>query len=410
MNMIKNFSNLNKIEQRTFYYLCGASFFMSMSTALENIFFALAILGMIHRLFFKSDDVKLIVYKYRKIFYTILILMAAVLVSAFNSGFITAGLKAFLNDYIFHILVIFPLFVIPKAKNKIITLFAFMIFGIFITNFLVVVEALQNISKDVWRFGGILKVMIQGSLIAMFLPVYIVLAMHIKNIRLKAIFIFVSVIGFLALIFNGTRGVWLAMLILLPAVVLIYSRKKIQSLVIVILSLVLVSGIFLATPNLSARFATITDMQMQSNSERLLMWKSAWQMFKDNPIFGIGYGQYKDAYQTKYISPKAKERDLEHAHSNIMQMLAACGIVGLVAFLYMWGYFSYYSLRRWFKDKTIEWLLFFCVLSGMMLNGLTEFNFETAILGKFFWYSLGLCIAYSNLNSTQKLNSSGNNF
>ena len=184
-------------------------------------------------------------------------------------------------------------------------------------------------------------------------------------------------------------------------VVLICAKSKLKAAAVLFSIFLIVVGIFMATPNLSARVATITDLQMQSNSERLLMWQSALKMFEDNPIFGVGYGQYKTAYQTKYISPLAKEKKLEHAHSNIFQMLAACGIIGTATFIFMWGYFSYFSLRRWFKNKELEWLLFFCVLWGFMLHGLTEFNFETSVPSRFFWYALSLCIAYSG---AQKFN------
>ena len=408
--MFKKFSNISEIETRTFYYLCGFSLFLPISKAAGNIFLALSILGMIHRLYRKNDDVKIIFQKYKKIFVSIAALFVAVLISALTSGFIIQGLETFFKKYFFHIAILFPVFVIPKSENKIRTLFGLMLAGIFVVNFSVLIQAMQNLSAPVWRFGGIIGGMTQGSLISMFLPMYIIFAIHLKNILLKFLFSFFSIVGFLALILNGTRGVWLATLFLIPAVILIYAKNKLKYFVATIVTFTFIGGIFFVTPNLSERFSTITDTKMQSNSERLLMWQSAIDMFEDNPFFGVGYGQYKTAYQTKYISPDAKEKNLVHAHSNIFQMLGECGIVGLTAFLFMWGYLTYFSLRCWFKDKKFEWLLFFCVLWGLMLHGLTEFNFETSVPSKLFWYSLGLCIAYSNFNSSQKFDNGGNNF
>ena len=179
--------------------------------------------------------------------------------------------------------------------------------------------------------------------------------------------------------------------------VLLYSRKNLKAFAAVIAILAVVGGIFVTALNSAATSSMVSNMRAQSNNERMLVWTSAFQMFKDNPIFGIGYGQYKNAYQNKYISPDAKEKGLEHAHNNVLQMLATCGIVGAAAFLLLWGYLTYFSLRRWFKDKKFEWLLFFCVLWGLMLHGMTEFNFETSVPSKIFWYSLGLCIAYSRI-------------
>ncbi len=411
MDVLKNlkamsFFGIEDAERRTFYYLCGFSFFLPLSKAAGNFFLVFSLLGMFHILFLKNYDAKLIFQEYRKIFATILILLAAVFISALTSTDVLYGVKKFLEKYLLHMSALLPVLFISLNKKKFFTLIKLLLVGVFISNFIVVAQGFLHFN-EVWRFGGVLGVMPQGTLLAMSLPLYAVLIMHVKSNRLRNFFIVSAVVGFLALLFNGTRGVWLSMLILIPAVVLIYAGKKFKSFIAVLAMLTIAGGIFIATPNLSERFSTITNMQMQSNFERLLMWQSALKIFEDNPIFGVGYGQYKFAYQNEYISPEAKERHQEHAHNNFLQMLAECGIAGAGAFIFLWGYFSYFSLKIWFKDKNIAWLLFFCVLWGMMLHGLTEFNFETSVTGKIFWYSLGLCIVYS---SAQKLNGGFNHF
>ena len=392
MEVLKNFSDLANIEKRIFWYLCGFSFFLPLSKAVGNIFLALAILGTIHRLFCKNDDVKIIFHEYKNLFATILFLLAAVFISALTSADILYGVKKFLEKYILHIAAMFPIFFISCDRKKFFILSSLLLLGVFLSNFATVVQGFTHFEKKSWRWGGFLPPMSQGSLIAVFLPIYIILTMHVKQRRLKRIFIASVIVGFLALIFNGTRGVWLSSLILIPTVILIYAKNKLKSFGIVMLVLAIIGGIFIETPNLSKRISTIANVHTRSISERLLMWDSALNMFKDYPVFGVGYGQYKFAYQQEYISPKAREKTQEHAHNNVIQMLAECGIVGTAAFIFMWGYFSYFSLHSWFKYKNIMWFLFFCELWGVMLHGLTEFNFETSVTSKIFWYSLGLCI------------------
>lgn len=399
--MVKNlfamtFSKIDDVEKRTFFYLCGFSFFLPLSKAAGNIFFALAILGMIHRLFIKNDDVKAILIEYKKIFATILLMLTAVFISALTSADVLYGIKKFLEKYIVHFAAVLPILCISCDRKKIFTLVKFLLAGVFISNCIVIAQGILNFEKE-WRFGGTLPTMTQGSLLAVFLPIYAIFIMHVQQSRLRIFLITAAIVGFIALLFNGTRGAWLTVLILTPAAVLIYAKNKLKSFGVLLAMLMIVGGIFATTPHLYERFATITNMQMQSNSERLLMWQSALNMFEDNPIFGVGYGQYKFEYQNKYISPDAKERLQEHAHNNIFQMLAECGIFGAAAFIFMWGYFSYFSLKIWFKEKNIAWLLFFCVLWGTMLHGLTEFNFETSVTSKILLYSLGLCIVYSRI-------------
>lgn len=392
MEILKNFSDVANIEKRVFYYLCGFSIFIPLSKAVGNIFLALAILGFIHRLFRKNDDVKIIFHEYKKIFASIAFLLAAIFISALTSADILYGLKKFLEKYILHVAAMLPVLLICD-KKKIFMLAVLLLFGTFFSNLIVIGEGILNFDK-VWRFGGTLTSMSQGSLIAVALPVYAVLIMHVKD---KKFFIVAAVVGFLAMLFNGTRGVWIETIILIPVVVLIYSKNKLKSFGIVLLILAIAGGIFAATPNLSKRFSSISNLRTRSVTERFLMWDSAFNMFKDNPVFGVGYGQYKFAYQNEYISPKAREKTQEHAHNNVIQMLAECGIVGAAAFIFLWGYFSYFSLKMWRSEKNFVWLLFFCILWGTMLHGMTEFNFETSVTSKIFWYSLGMCIAYSRI-------------
>lgn len=362
----------------------------------------LSILGMIHRLYRKNDDVKIIFSEYKKIFASIAALFVAVLISALTSADILFGIKSWLDKYIGHILVLFPVMFICLDKKKILTLVQLLFIGVFISNLSVIVQGFKNFD-GIWRFGGFLTAMAQGSVIGIFLPLYVVLFLHIQKKSLRIYFAVAAIVAIVALLFNGTRGVWLSTIILIPLMVLLYSRKNLKLFAAVVAILIIGGGIFVAALHSSKSADTTSDLRAKSNSERMLVWTSAFNMFKDHPIFGVGYGQYKFEYKNKYISPEAKETYLEHAHSNILQLLAECGIIAASTFLFMWGYLSYFSLRRWFKDKKFEWLLFFCVLSGFMLHGLTEFNFETSIPSRIFWYSLGLCIAYSRLNLNQKL-------
>ncbi len=387
-------SKIDKVEKVLFYFLCGFALSLPLSKATTNIFLSLALITFFVRIFYKRDDFSKVFREYKNIFVVIFFLLAAIFISALTSDFVLQGIKRFLERYVFHIAIIFPTIFVIRDKKKIFRLAEFLICGAVLSNLSVIFQAAPKLSAKVWRFGGVTSGMIQGSLLSMFLPIYILLFLHFKEHRLKIFFFLASIIGTVSILLTGTRGAWLAAAILIPTVILIYSEKKLKNFSATLATLAIVGGIIFFTPTLSNRLATVTDLHMQSNSERLLMWKSAWQMFKDNPIFGVGYGEYKFAYQTKYISPQAKEKNLEHAHSNFFQILAECGIVGFSAFIFMIVYFSYFCLRGWSKEKNLAYLMFFSALWGMVLHGLTEYNFETAMTSKIFWFALALCLAY----------------
>ena len=71
---------------------------------------------------------------------------------------------------------------------------------------------------------------------------------------------------------------------------------------------------------------TLLDRGIDS-SERIELYKEAWTLFKEHPIFGVGKG-----YVGSIIEPNAM--NVYWFHSTIMQVLACMGIVGLVAYIY----------------------------------------------------------------------------
>jgi putative inorganic carbon (HCO3(-)) transporter len=60
--------------------------------------------------------------------------------------------------------------------------------------------------------------------------------------------------------------------------------------------------------------------------ERMAHWQAGWYMFLDHPWFGVGAGNYADAYPAYYVGPWREA--LGHAHNYYLNMLAELGIVG----------------------------------------------------------------------------------
>ena len=68
---------------------------------------------------------------------------------------------------------------------------------------------------------------------------------------------------------------------------------------------------------------------------RVAIWKTAIEEFKDNPILGVGFKNFKyrqfDYYKPEFESyeiDKEQNKMVEHAHSPWMDILAEQGIVG----------------------------------------------------------------------------------
>lgn len=192
----------------------------------------------------------------------------------------------------------------------------------------------------------------------------------------------------IALLFNGTRGAWLAVFVVLICLG-ISLFKEYKKLVVIG---ALLAGLLIASAGqhegVWQRWSTLGDSGFQSNSERLLMWESAWQMFWDHPINGVGADRYRDYYLTQYISPLAQERQM-HAHNNFLQMLAEQGLIGFLGFATMFGAVLWRGWQGIQKGNRWGYILFFCTLS-FLLQGLTEFNYGNAAVIRVFWFIVGL--------------------
>lgn len=134
-------------------------------------------------------------------------------------------------------------------------------------------------------------------------------------------------------------------------------------------------------------------MQNQSNSERILLWKSSWNMFIDHPLTGIGTRNFKELYQTKYILPEAKEPYLGHAHNNFFQILAENGIFGLMSFIYLFGYILFRTWKSYKANNSAIMLAAFLATIGFLIHGSTEWSFDNPSVSRLLWLILSLAFA-----------------
>ena len=205
-----------------------------------------------------------------------------------------------------------------------------------------------------------------------------------------------------ALIVNGTRGAWLAIVFLLIILGVTLLRKHKKTLATGIVVLALLIGVAAQHSGLQERVNTLGDASFQSNSERMLMWQSAWNMFLDHPVLGVGAQNYEYQYQNHYISPLAKERGQMHAHSNVFQLLAEQGIVGFAAFCLLFGVILRRSWQGIRRNSFWGYMLFFVTI-GLLLQGLTEFNFGNAAVIRLYWLLAGVAATGMHWERTRQV-------
>lgn len=364
-----------------------------ISIAAGNIFLGILTLCFFVKTYQKKANIN---SEYKRYFIAIGLFIISMLLSALFSGDIIYGLKRWADMWIWRfmpfVVVIFLLNNYFDAKKVMLTGFT----GITLTSVYAVYQGLSGISRANGFYG---HPMTLGGWLCIFLPLLLI---EFFERKLLGKYYWLAGLAFCicsaGLVFNATRGAWLAVAIVSAVLLIYYMFKNKRNLAVSIIFVALISTFLVNNPKFMHRLDTIDDFdKYQSNTERILIWQSAWNMFKDHPILGVGLGQYTENYQQKYISPQAKEPKLGHAHNNFMQMLAENGIVGFAGFVIMFGYIILKNLIIWFKVRDVYALMIVSATVCLLLQGFTEYNVGNSAVIKMYWLILGLLLVLDRL-------------
>jgi putative inorganic carbon (HCO3(-)) transporter len=155
-----------------------------------------------------------------------------------------------------------------------------------------------------------------------------------------------------ALAMSMSRGAMLSAAAALAVVSAIRSRRAAAffTLLVFLLAVFLLLGQFqLLPPGVTQRFAGITSfldipdvrgVEVTDENfavlERLAHWQAAWEMWAEHPWLGVGVGNYVPVYPA-YALPYWED-PLGHAHNYYLNVAAETGLVGLTAYLLLWGW------------------------------------------------------------------------
>lgn len=80
-------------------------------------------------------------------------------------------------------------------------------------------------------------------------------------------------------------------------------------------------------------FLGLSTFQRSYDNERMLLIQSSYAMWKDNPVYGVGFSNWKEQYQSHYISTMAKEPNLPMPHNNVAFFFSTTGIIGGIGYI-----------------------------------------------------------------------------
>ncbi|WP_182186223.1 O-antigen ligase family protein [Pectinatus frisingensis] len=195
---------------------------------------------------------------------------------------------------------------------------------------------------------------------------------------LRKLYLFTVIINIPAIIFSGTRIVWISLTLSSVITLLLYTNDKKKAVAVIITAGLIITGIFMSSDKLEKRFEVITDHSMKigdytnsPNTERILMWESSLKMIRDYPLAGVGIDNFHELYKTKYKNPVALETPW-HPHNVFLAMAVESGFIGFSGFIALFVYLYYNVTKIWRKSGSVAASVYFLSLLSYNISFLTD--------------------------------------
>ncbi|MFC7394675.1 O-antigen ligase family protein [Scopulibacillus cellulosilyticus] len=149
---------------------------------------------------------------------------------------------------------------------------------------------------------------------------------------------------------------------------------------------------------------SLDEMRADNNTEvavvsRTILWKTGWMMFKENPVLGVGEGNYLVRYPG-YVK-KYPKLDLGYqaysVHNSYLKILAETGILGLLSFLSIFVVYYLFIIRQYFLSNRYIKPLIIAIFAGSatyFMQNLTNNLYFIPQVNVVFWIVSGLVFNY----------------
>jgi len=235
-------------------------------------------------------------------------------------------------------------------------------------------------------------------------------------------FLVFSLIALSGVVVNQSRSYWIGVFIFL----LFFStgaliKKNTRKLAVIGLALILGTSVVVTTvPQFKNRLKSITDIRHNwSNKDRLAIWLSYYYAFKRDYGTAIIYGKGEEAkkvalsygkeaclkfYSEKHCKKQNYLRRLHGAntHNIYLKFLSKYGIIGLLAYLFFWGFNIYKNLIFFMRRNELFALIFASGYIGFLAAGFFENNFTDAEVLTAILFTLGVNFALLSQYSAEK--------
>ncbi len=219
--------------------------------------------------------------------------------------------------------------------------------------------------------------------------------------------------GLYASVVSGSRGGWIA----LPFFILLawselhirHSARKAALAATALVAAMLAA--LMISPEINDRMQLIfSNLEAFSKGHddtsvgvRLQLYRAAWLLFTEHPIFGVGMGGFKEMMTPLEARGVVTELGAfygrQEVHSEILSRLSQLGIIGFVSILSVYAVPAALFVSRMRKNDGVERIaarMGIALVGGFFIYGLTVETFDLTMTAAFYAYTTAVLLAASH--------------
>lgn len=209
--------------------------------------------------------------------------------------------------------------------------------------------------------------MMNPNYLAFYLIISFMCGIYIRNVK-KVYSVLYLCLCIFAIYLTGSHSIFLALLIVLFFRLVVYrSNKFMKRLFIILIILAAIFYIFIVIFIGDTNYGLLRYFVKSDDLIRIYIWKNAWETFKENLFFGVGWGCYS------YVNGFTYGDKEWVTHNDFLRIMVEVGAFGL--------------------------LVMGMYLNKLIKNLVSYTNHKVFFLGSLFVILFSMSLAHNNMNS-----------
>lgn len=262
-----------------------------------------------------------------------------------------------------------------------------------------------------YRTNGIdMGILYFAGILLLQLPMLLINTIN-KNITCyqKLVLYFLLLLTLFTIYTNGSRMPWFISIIDILFIIFICIKSWYKKFFVFLGVILVLVSMYTFNSNVNTKINNLFNTNDISTRGHYFYLKDGFNLFLNNKIIGVGLDNFKYALiENNAISKESLENlkqdfhaeingqyVIPHAHNDIIMFLSELGILGGVAYLYMFGSIAIQTLKEWYSSNNIYALSIFLMTINIFFRGLFDYNIANLGVISVYFFLFSIYLKYN---------------